>query len=189
MDTSLKIINYLGKHIGDSFTMHGLSKAIRIPYATFHRTIQKMDNIININVVGQSKTISLNRDNTAIKSYLVISSEEEKKQFLNKQPVLNKITSELRVKDIVILFGSYAKGTQKEDSDIDLLIINKKGDKSISFSKYEILYKVKIHPLFITKQEFVYMLHEDMENVGKQALKEHIILQNPENFWGCVLDG
>ena len=189
MDNNLKIINYLGKNIGSSFTMHALSKATNIPYATFHRTIQKMKELVKSQTVGKSKVVVLNKENITIKAYLTISSEEAKKEYLKKQPVISKITSELNTKDTILLFGSYAKGSQKEKSDIDLLIINKKGEKSISFSKYEILFKKKINPIFVTKSEFKKMLCDKEENVGKQALKNHIILNNPEIFWECVLHG
>lgn len=189
MDNKLKIINYLGKNFGRPFTMRELSKATGMPYATFHRTVQKMKELLNIRTVGKSKTLALNAENQAIKSYLAVSSEEEKEEFLKKQPMLNKIASELNTKDIVVLFGSYAKGMQREASDIDLLIINKKGEKSASFSKYELLFNRKINPLFVTKAEFRKMLQEREENVGKQALKDHIILNNPEGFWECALNG
>jgi len=68
------------------------------------------------------------------------------------------------------------------------LIINRKGEKSLSFSRYETLFKKKINPLFITPAELRQMLKEETENVGKQALREHILLNNPERFWGAVLD-
>lgn len=189
MDNRLKIINYLGKHLGESFTMRELSKAAKVPYATFHRTIQEMKDLVKIKTVGKSKTVALNTDNAAIKSYLTISSDEEKKEFLKNQPIISKIASELNAKDTVVLFGSYAKGTEKGTSDLDILIINKKGDKSASFLKYELLFKKKINPIFVTKSEFVAMLKDKDENVGKQALKVHIILNNPESFWEAVLHG
>ena len=189
MDNRLKIINYLGKHLGTSFTMRELSKATKVPYATFHRAVQGMKDLIKIKAVGQSKTVALNTDNSAIKSYLAISSEEEKKEFLKNQPMISKIASELNMKNTVVLFGSYAKGTEKETSDIDLLIISKKGDKSLSFSKYELLFKKKINPIFITKSEFTRMLKDKDENVGKQALRDHVLLNNPESFWEGVLYG
>jgi len=65
--------------------------------------------------------------------------------------------------------------------------INKEGNKSISFSKYELLFKKRINPIFVTKKEFELMLKDKEENIGKQVLKNHIILINPEEFWGCVL--
>jgi len=189
MDNKHKIINYLGKNQNKRYTMHELSKELNIPYASFYRTIEGMKDLLIIEKVGKSKILSLNKQNQIIKSHLVVSSDEERKDYLKKQPIVKKIYQELDTKEIVILFGSYAKQKQTEKSDIDLMIINKDGKKSISFSKYEILFKVKINPIFITKKEFKLMLKDKEENVGKQALYNHIILNNPEGFWECVFNG
>ncbi len=188
MDNQLSILNYLGKHQNESYTMHKLSNILKIPYATFHRTIKGMTNLITTQIIGKAKTLTLNK-NPIIKSYLTISSEEEKAEYLKKQPVINKITTELNTEEIIILFGSYAKRNIRKESDIDILIINQKGNKSISFSKYETVYKIKINPIFITKKEFTQMLTAKDENLGKQALKDHILLNNPEEFWRLVLNG
>jgi predicted nucleotidyltransferase len=188
MDNKLKIINHFGKNMGSSFTMHELSKLTGVPYATFYRTVKGMEELLVIATVGRAKTMRLNLQNGAIKSYLTISSEEEKREYLGAQPLIKKICSELDTKDIVVLFGSYAKGDYREDSDIDLLIINKSGEKSISFSKYEGIFKKRINPIFISQKEFRQMLREKEENVGKQALKHHILLNNLEQFWGGVLE-
>lgn len=188
MDNKYKIVKYLGKHLERKFTMHELSKLVAIPYASFHRTIQQMKDILVMEEMGKAKTLQLNLRNHTIKAYLTIAAEEEKKEFIEKQPIIQKIARELDTKNIVVLFGSYAKGKATEKSDIDLLIINKDGKKDISFARYELLFKKKINPIFITKNEFRRMLKEKEENVGKQALKNHIILNNPEEFWECVLD-
>ena len=153
MDNGLKIINYLGKNIKKSFTMHKLSKVLNIPYASFYRTIQRLTDILNIEIVGRAKTLRLNVHNPIVKAYLIISSDEDKKEFLPRHPILRKISSELNTKEVVVLFGSYAKGKESEKSDIDLLIINKEGKRSLSFSKYELLFKKKINPLFITQMK------------------------------------
>ena len=189
MDNKLKIINYLGKNIENSFTMHELSVLLKIPYASFYRTIQAMNDVLITKTVGKSKTLTLNTKNTVIKAQLIVSSDEEKKEFLQKQPILKKVYDELNTKDIVLLFGSYAKKKETEKSDIDILIVNKDGNKSMSFSKYEIIFKKKINSIFIKKKEFKQMLKDKEENVGKQVLKYHIILNNPEEFWRIVLDG
>lgn len=195
MDNKLKIVNYLGKNVGQCFTMHRLSKLINIPYASFYRTVQNMGDILEVLVVGKSKTICLKTTNPVVKAHLTVSSDEEKKEFLQKQPIIKKIAAELSINDklsindIVVLFGSYAKGKETEKSDIDLLIINKDGKKSLSFSKYEVLFKKKINPIFVTVKEFKQMLQDKEENVGKQVLKTHIILNNPESFWRLVFNG
>lgn len=184
MDNKLKIINYLGKNAEKSFTMHELSELLKIPYASFYRTVKAMSDLIVQKKAGKATLISLNLANTVIRSYLSISSEEEKKSF--KNPIIKKIANELETKNIVLLFGSYAKNAQTEKSDIDFMIINKDGNKDISFSIYELLHKKKINPIFITESEFSQMLKEKEENVGKQALANHIILNNPEQFWNIV---
>lgn len=189
MDNKLKIINYLGKHIGKGFTMHELSKLVGIPYASFYRAVQQMDDVLDAEVIGKSKILKLKTANPVLKAHLIVSSDEERKEFLQKKPVIKKIAVELNTKDVVILFGSYAKGKETGKSDIDLLIINKDGKKSLPFSKYELLFKKKVNPLFVTSKEFGRMLQDKDENVGKQALKHHVILNNPEWFWGLVLDG
>jgi len=188
MENKHKIINHLAKHIERGFTMHELSKVLGIPYASFHRTIQRMKDLLMIEKVGKARVVHLNLKSHTVKAHLIIASEEEKKGFLEQQPTIKKIANELDTKNTVVLFGSYAKRKETERSDIDLLIMSKDGKKDISFSKYELLFKKKINPLFITKNEFKKMLKEKEENVGKQALKNNIILNNPEEFWGCVLD-
>lgn len=189
MDNKQKIINYLGKHPNKKYTMHELSKELNIPYASFYRTIESIKDLLIIEEVGKSKIISLDKQNKVVKSHLVISSDEERKDYLKKYPIIRKMYQELNTEDIVALFGSYAKKSQTEKSDIDILIINKDGKKSISFSKYEVLFKIKINPIFVTKKEFKLMLKDKEENVGKQALCNHIVLSNPEAFWECIFNG
>lgn len=168
--------------------MHELSKLTRIPYASFYRTVQQMGDILDIETVGKSKTLSLKTENPVLKAHLTVSSDEERKEFLQTNQIAKKIANELNTKDIVMLFGSYAKGKETEKSDIDILIINEDGKKSLSFSKYELLFKKKINPIFIMRSEFQNMLQEKNENVGKQALKYHIILNNPGEFWELALN-
>lgn len=189
MNNMLNILNYLGKNKDKSFTMYELSKILLIPYASFHRTIKRIEDLLIIKKIGKSKVIRLNTNNEIITSYLAAASYEEKKEFLKTQPIIKKIASDIKEeREIVVLFGSYAKGTEKDKSDIDLLIINNNGEKTISFSEYELLYKKEINAMFFTKKEFRLMLKNEEENVGKQALRNHIILSNQNEFWRLVFD-
>jgi predicted nucleotidyltransferase len=186
MDNKLKIINYLGKN-KQPFTMNELSKILNIPYATFYRTINTLSNLLNIKTIGKSKIISL-KNQTIIKSYLAISSEEEKIIFLKNQPLINLLSKEINTNDVILLFGSYAKNKHTNDSDIDLIILNKDGEKSLSFNKLETLLNKEINPMFFSFKEFKLMLNNNEENVGKQALKNHIVLNNPQKFWEVIFE-
>ena len=178
MDNNLKIINYLAKNQEPS-TMHQLSQILNIPYATFYRTINKMTDILTIKTIGKAKTITLNTSNPIITSYLAISSEQEKNAY--KNPIIKKIAKELKTKDIVLLFGSYAKNKQTQHSDIDLLIINN-GKRNIDFSKYELLYKKQINAIFMKKQEFKQPLKYDGKCNAISALDAARPLQISHNI-------
>jgi predicted nucleotidyltransferase len=145
-----------------------------------------MKKLIDIKQIGKSKVITLG-SNPLLKNYLAISSEEEKQEFIKKNPIITKISKEIE-KDIVLLFGSYAKENATKSSDIDIMVINNDGSRSISFSKYETLFKIEINPIFITKKEFAEMLRNDEGNVGKEVLRNHMVLNGPDKLWEGVLD-
>jgi predicted nucleotidyltransferase len=159
-----------------------------IPYSTAYRTVKRFPTLLNSRTVGKAELIQLNISNKIIINYLAISSNNERLIFLEKNKLISKIDSKLQDKNIVLLFGSYAKGKQTKYSDIDLLIINKKGEKDISFKNEELLFNIKINPIFITKKEFKLMLRDKEENVGKQVLKDHIILKGFNDFWEEVIN-
>jgi predicted nucleotidyltransferase len=187
MDNKLRIVNFLGKNAETAFTMHELSKLAKIPYATFYRTVKTLSDLIVKTKAGKATLVQLNKQNPLTKHYLIISSKEEKDEYLKKQPLIKKIGDELPLgRYTVILFGSYAKGTQTAKSDVDILVINEKGERKPDFSRYETIFKVRINPIYVTLDEFRTMLKEAEENVGKQALKNHIILYSPELFWNLV---
>ncbi|MBS3147528.1 nucleotidyltransferase domain-containing protein [Candidatus Woesearchaeota archaeon] len=187
MDNKLKVINYLGKNTDQAFTMHELSKLAKIPYATFHRTIKKLADLIVRTKAGKATLIQINKQNQIVKHYLIISSKEEKDEYLKKQSILKKITEELPAGEYsLILFGSYSKNTQTAKSDIDLLIINKTGEREPDFSRYETLFRIRINPIYVTRKEFTAMLKDSEENIGTQALRNHILLHDPELFWNLV---
>jgi hypothetical protein len=181
MDNKLRIINYLGKHSEESFTMHNLSSILKIPYASFYRATSKMQGLLSINPVGKAKVISLS-SSQAIPSYLAVSSFEEKDEFLKHNRLISLLSKELATDSIVLLFGSYANNTHSDKSDIDLMII-KDGKRCLSFSAFELLHKNKVNPIYLKESEFEAMLRNIGENVGKQAKKNHIILNNPPSFW------
>jgi len=83
----------------------------------------------------------------------------------------------------LIVTGSYAKGTQKKDSDLDVIVISDYNAKSIySELKYESETSIpKVHLYVFTKQEFLEMLMSKKENYGKEIARKNMIF-----FGGAV---
>lgn len=195
MDNSFRIMNLLGKNWENPFTINEISQYTKIPYATTHRTIQEMLRLGMIleHEIGNARAITLNLKNGALEAYLTIGSIVDAEDFLKNKPLFKKIIAELpddkeRYFETVALFGSFAKREENEKSDIDIFVLNRKGNRSLSFAKYEVLFKRSINPIFVSDREFIAMLKSNEENIGKQVLKNHIILKNPRYFWHEVLD-
>lgn len=183
----LKLIWVLGKNIHDEMPIRQLSKESDIPYTTAHRFIQKNKNIFRINQKGNMKLVSLNIEDDIIKNYLIIAERQESENITEKLPQIKIIREDLPKGDYaLLLFGSRAEGSNRKKSDIDLCIINKKGEHKIKFARYELLFKLEVNPICFKDNEFAEMLKDYEQNVGKEILKKHVILHGEEYFWNLV---
>jgi len=77
-----------------------------------------------------------------------------------------------------IIFGSYAKGILKKDSDLDILIIGRCNEKEIEKigKTYNLEISLKVYP----------KLEKDI--LIKEAMKSHIFIKNPELIIKEILD-
>lgn len=187
MDNLLKLIQTLGKNLNNQIPIRQLSKESKVPYTTAHRLIKNNKGIFIIDQKGNIKLISLNLKDNIIKNYLILAERKEAESFLNKNPKFKVLKTELPKEDYsLILFGSRAEGKQREKSDIDLCVVNKDGKKNIKFSKFELLFKVEINPIYLKEKEFKQMLKEEEQNLAKEIIKKHIILYGEEYFWNLT---
>ena len=187
MDNLLKLICTLGKNLNNEITIRQLSKESKVPYTTTYRLIKNNKEIFNINQKGNIKLCSLNFKDNITKNYLILSERKEADFFIKRQPQFKVLKEELPRGDYsLILFGSRAEGKNREKSDVDLCIINKDGKKNINFSKFELLFKLEINPIYLSNKEFKQMLREREQNLAKEIIKKHIILYGEEYFWNLV---
>jgi len=95
---------------------------------------------------------------------------------------INKLAKELAktlkksFKDFegLYVFGSHAKGTAHEDSDVDIVLLFKNSDKDESDEYYRIISKLMydydivldVHPRTRAQLEFNYLFHDEVVNKG-----------------------
>ena len=79
---------------------------------------------------------------------------------------------------IVIIFGSYAKGIQKGDSDLDLFIVGAYDEKMIKEAghKYGLDINIKSYPMNIFEKE----IRDDI--LLKEVIENHILIKDAEGF-------
>lgn len=121
----------------------------------------------------------------------VISIEDKRKEeFLDKNPKLRTIKKYIDELDypflIVLIFGSYVKNTKKQGSDIDICIISDNQDISGELIDRLQLLSLKIEIQKFTTKEFISMIKTKEDNLGKEIVKNNIILYGIENYYNLI---
>jgi len=131
---------------------------------------------------GSFRYFRLNKDYTEIKDVIVIAELMRKNEFLAKH---RKIAYTFKEDErIVGLFGSYAKGTQKEGSDIDLFIIGQK--KEEDYNALGKRFSLDISIKYFSKSVWT-KLAKEKNNLCQEIIKNHVIIFNAERFIELIL--
>ena len=139
-------------------------------------------NLVEKKVTGDVKTFSLNLNNNLTLSYLNLINDSESSKNKIPKKVLDDIQNRIFKHTeffILIIFGSYAKNeaTPKSDLDIAVIVESEQTKKEIAPFLETIKRRetIKIDYHIFTRSEFLEMLNEDSENVGKQIFKNNIV--------------
>lgn len=101
----------------------------------------------------------------------------------DKSQIINQIKNSVKTIDpdvVIILYGSYARGDNREDSDIDLLLlldqeeINRNDEKKFKYPLYDIEFNtgILISPIVISKKawEQKHRVTPFYENIEKEGI-------------------
>lgn len=199
-----KILRLFYDNLYAQFTINEIARKIGISYSYVHRQIEELKNkdILVIEQRSNRKYCKPNYKNPEVKTSFVKISNQIADDFLKKRDkiffLVGKLLSVLPKKTdfnllSVVLFGSLAKGTDFKKSDIDLFIIvpsKKKYDETIDMECVGLSkgFGVEINPIVSEPTNLLTMLSEKGQNVGKEILKNKIILFGAEKFWELVFE-
>src|SRR5487761_1328508 len=156
---SISLVRALVKHKGKVFTIRELARTANVSSAEAAVVVERLEKlgIISIQPVGRSHQVLLNERSYILNKIMrqIIKAEDQTLDEL--QSILKK---HLNVNGIIAsyLFGSISKGEEKEDSDIDLLVISNNFDyasASIARAQDEILstFGNRISPVILSEKE------------------------------------
>jgi len=164
--------------------MAKLTKKSHVTLLPHLKALEK-DKILISKTIGKNRQYSLNFENIITKNYVLLSETVATTSFLEQIFLIKKITKEifnLNLSGTIILFGSYAKKTFKEDSDIDIFYLGEITDKEIqNIKKIGKTYGKTINVKKSTLKNFELGLRKK-DPLIIEIIKTHLILQNPEQF-------
>ncbi len=150
-----------------------LVKKINLSQKAIALTLDELEqmNLLKSTKVGNIKYYQLNLLYKEIKEIIVIAEIMNKMEFTAKQ---KKIATIFKTDTRIIgIFGSYAKSTQKIDSDIDLFIIGEK--RNPDYEETGKLYDLDISCKYFTEQEFK-TFAKKKNSLINEIVKNHIII-------------
>ena len=151
--------------------------------------VLEKERFLEIRNVGNIRVCSfISAGNIPLCTY---AEAERTKNSLEKNVAINIIKKEIDKKtntvyDTILIFGSYGKGQQRTNSDIDLLCIIPEGKRKEQYEQemHSILkllhYKIDVN--ILTEKEFIDGKKEQTINIIKEVIQNHIILRGAEQF-------
>jgi len=126
-----------------------IARKLKIPQKTVARKLENIQKkyLLSYERVGKNKHYFLNLDRESSFVLLQILENYKELLFLMKNSKLSLFINEICSENSIILFGSYAKGLEKKDSDVDMVIIGKENKKIKSIMQ---MYPFEFHSYFFT---------------------------------------
>jgi len=184
-ENQLRILELFTRGFDKEYYVREVSSLLKISPRTAQLNLETLEKLGVLESVtkGKIKNYKL-RTNYIAKEYVKLTEVFKNIRFLERneliREVINKIS--LYIDGIGLVFGSYAKGTQKEDSDLDIFIIGSYDMKEIE--KISDLYNIRISIKNYTKGLFKKEMAKDY--LIKEILNNHIIFKDVEDFINII---
>lgn len=137
--------------------------------------------ILKSKTSGKNKYFYLNKDNLLIKDYLKLAEIRKKIIFLEKHKKMVEIFLNFQSEDIMGIFGSYARGTEKSDSDLDIFLIGSGNLDNIKEKGRVYNLEINIHNLSVS----------DFQKANiplvKEILENHILINGFDKFFNKII--
>ncbi len=190
------ITEFLLQHIQEKFSIREIARQVKIDYKLVHTSVQRLvkRKIITKQKYGKTELCEINLAESI--SDLMLVEQQRTHQFLEKNSGIKLLVQEIMEKVenpyyTLIIFGSYAKGTQHPRSDVDLLVIVPIKEQETETER--ILHSItsikpfKTHLMIVTAADFKEMIEsKESLNMGKEVIKNHIILHGAEAYYNLL---
>ncbi len=132
-------------------------------------------NVVDFNKEGRNYVYFL-KDSLEAKQYILISEHYKLLEASDKKELRKLICDILSIEDIslAIIFGSYAKGEETEESDIDLYVESDNRDLKKEIERNNTKASVKIGRF------------NPNSELGREIIKNHVIIRGVERFYELV---
>lgn len=185
-ENTLQVLSLFTNDFSREYYIREVEKLLKISPRTAQLILEDLEDkgIIESKTKGKIKTYRIKLSEFT-KRYLIFVEQYKAIAFLEKHLMIKEIVEKITptIKGIGIIFGSYVKGIEKKESDLDIFIAgnyDKEEIKRVS-KNLGIEVSVKCYPL----KTFEKNINKDI--LLKEILKNHIVFVSVEQFIQKVL--
>lgn len=190
--TDLKVLAHMVRDVNKEYSIKQLADQLKRPYVKVHSSIKRLTqkNIIRKRIMGKSHYCRIDYQNN-FDIVCFIEGQRTRKFLAERKAIrilLENIGENLAMPDyIMLIFGSFARNTQTRGSDIDIALIATEAEKAERvMNSITRTTQLAIHSVEFTYDGFIEMLRAKELTVGKEILKNHIIIHGCEQFYECM---
>lgn len=189
-NTELTILEPFVLNYGARLTGSSIAKTKKLNQKTVSSYLKRLErqNFLKSITEGKNKLYLLNlNDEQLIVNFISAIENARAIRFYQKHPLIKEIITKIlpHITGISLIFGSYAKGNEKEGSDLDIFIAGSANEAEID--KIANTYHLEINLKKYTLPEFKKALKEN-DLLAKEVIKSHILMQNAQEFVRCARD-
>lgn len=157
---TIALVSFFLTHPTGRFLQRDIISSTRLAKATASKELSRLEEIglITVESIGKAKLHRLNREAPYVKHL---------KRFYNLvSPVVQEFLEPLRPRLVkAILFGSFARGEDREDSDVDILLVGDVPETAAQASARAVLSRHKKTISFIIRAQESYIAMPTKEQV------------------------
>ncbi len=172
------------------FTIREISRLIKKDLKIVHTSVQKL---LQKKFLLKDEQQHLHLNYQANISDLAYIENLRKEKFFQQYPMIKITAADFLKKTknsffVLLVFGSYAEGSPRKDSDVDILIILPEEDKNDSLARQlNAIFSLstpKPHLQVISQMSFKEMVAKrDEANIINESLNKHIIIFGAEAYY------
>ena len=186
-ETHLRMLSLFTKGFNKEYYIREASRLLDVSPRTAQLILDDLEKKTVLESAARGKIKIYKIKKTEITQfYLTLAEQYKTTSFLEKKPLIREIISKISpfVDGIGAIFGSYAKGIEKKESDIDIFVGGKYSRKEIEkvSGLFGLHVSVKNYPPEIFKKNF------KNDILIREITENHILFRGAEDFVKTALE-
>lgn len=189
-DARIKILEEFLKDYEAKLTGSFIAKKKNLNQKSVANALNEFENerFLRSATQGKNKLYFINLDDAETSALFITAVENVRTiEFYKKQPFIREVAAKITpyCDGIAAIFGSYAKGTAKKDSDLDIFVAGKCSEMEIEriADIYKIEINVKAYPLPAFEKAIA-----KKDTLTEEVIKDHIIIKNAQQFVSHLME-